>query len=148
MVSLFLTFLAASAAAASTGSLFKPGAWYEALNKPAWTPKKWMFPVIWSLLYVMSAYAAARVAMQDASGQALAFWSVQIALNTLWTPVFFGGHRIKAGMVVIAALWLVLLATTLAFFGLDLIAGALMVPYLAWVGVAAALNFYILRHNP
>lgn len=147
-VSLFAVFLAASVAAASTGMLFKPGAWYETLAKPAWTPRKWMFPVVWTCLYVASAYAAARVAMLPGAGLGLAFWALQIALNTLWTPVFFGTHRIRAGMVVISCLWLSLVGLLVQFLTLDLIAGLLIAPYLAWVTVATALNYWVMRNNP
>jgi tryptophan-rich sensory protein len=97
-------------------------------------------------------YAAARVAALSGTtpgtGQALAFWSVQIALNTLWTPVFFGLKRMKAGLVVIGLLWLAVAATMLSFFRLDLLAGLLMVPYLIWVSIAAALNRAVLVRNP
>lgn len=148
MWTLFLIFLMACGAAAATGSLFKPGAWYEGLNKPVWTPRKWMFPVIWTLLYIAIAYAGARVAMRADSGQALALWSLQIALNTLWTPVFFGAHRIRAGMIVIAILWLAVAAMMGNFLTLDLIAGLLVAPYLIWVTIAASLNFWIWRNNP
>lgn len=144
----FIIFLAASLVAASTGSLFKPGQWYEDLHKPSWTPRKWMFPVVWSLLYLMSAYAAARVSILQDSGLALAFWALQIALNTLWTPVFFGAHRIKTGFVVIVLLWLAVAGTMVQFFQLDLIAGVLIVPYLLWVTVACALNGWVMRKNP
>lgn len=147
MLTLFLTFLAATIAAGATGMIFKPGEWYEGLARPEWTPPKWAFPVVWTTLYVLMSYAAARVALQPMPGQALAFWALQIALNTLWTPVFFGARRMGFGMVVIAALWLVILATTWAFWRLDPIAGLLMLPYLAWVSVAASLNWRILRDN-
>lgn len=144
---LFLTYLAACAAAASTGMLFKPGPWYDRLAKPAWTPKKWMFPVVWTALYILSAYAAARVALQPGSGQALAFWALQIALNTLWTPVFFGAHKMGAGMAVIALLWVTLAAVSGSFLSLDLLAGLLMLPYILWVTLAAMLNFRVWRDN-
>ncbi len=147
MWTLFLIFLAASAAAAATGTLFKPGAWYEGLEKPAWTPRKWMFPVVWTVLYIASAYAAARVAIRPDSGQALAFWSMQIAFNTLWTPVFFGAHRMAAGLIVIVILWLAVAAVMVNFLTLDLLAGLLIVPYLIWVTVAASLNLWIWRNN-
>lgn len=145
---LFLTFLAACGAAAATGIMFKPGEWYRSLDRPAWTPPDWMFPVVWTTLYLLIALAAARVAGLPGSGQAMAFWALQITLNTLWTPVFFGAHRIRAGLVILALLWLAVAATVLAFFRLDPIAGVLMLPYLAWLSVAAALNLSILRRNP
>ncbi len=145
---LFLTFLAACGAASATGAMFEPGAWYKALSKPVWTPPGWVFPVTWSVLYICMAVSAARVAALPDASQALAFWALQIALNTLWTPIFFGLHRIRAAMLVMAGLWLSVAATMLAFFQLDAIAGWLFVPYLVWVSVASALNLSVMVKNP
>lgn len=144
---LFIIFLAASAAAASTGSLFPPGEWYRSLSKPAWTPPNWLFPVAWTALYLSISVAAARVAPLEGSAYALAFWSLQIALNTLWTPVFFGLRRMWGGVVVIACLWGAVLATAATMWPLDRIAGWLILPYLVWVSYAAALNLSIARRN-
>ncbi|MDZ7904447.1 MAG: TspO/MBR family protein [Cypionkella sp.] len=146
--SLFLTYLAACGAAAATGAMFQPGAWYDGLHKPRWTPPPWLFPLVWTTLYLFMAYAGMRVALAQGSGQALALWSLQIALNTLWTPVFFGLHRLRAAMGVMVCLWLAVAATTWAFLGVDLIAGLLFLPYLLWVTIAGALNFTVMRMNP
>lgn len=145
---LFLTFLAACGAASATGAMFEPGEWYRSLSKPVWTPPGWVFPVVWSVLYICMAISAARVATLPDSGQAMAFWALQIAFNTLWTPVFFGLHRMRAAMVVMVGLWLSVAATMVTFFGLDPVAGWLFAPYLAWVTIAAALNFSVMIKNP
>jgi len=152
---LFFTFLAACGAAAATGAMFQPGDWYKGLNKPWWTPKDWMFPVAWTVLYLSMAYAAMRVAMLSGAdvpagqvGQALAFWAVQIALNTLWTPVFFGLRRIRAGLVVLCLLWVAVAATMATFWQIDRVAGAMIAPYLLWVTIAGALNASVYRRNP
>lgn len=145
---LFGVFLCACAAAGTTGGLFQPGEWYRSLNKPTWTPPDWLFPVAWSLLYLCIAGAAARVANAEGSGLALALWSLQIALNTLWTPVFFGLKKIRAGFGVLIALWLSVAACMVALWAVDWISGLLFVPYLAWVTVAGALNLSVLRLNP
>lgn len=144
----FGIFLCACAAAGTTGGLFQPGDWYKSLNKPNWTPPDWLFPVAWSTLYLCIAGAGARVAGMDGSGLALALWSLQIALNTLWTPVFFGLKMIRGGMVVLAALWVAVAACMVALWMVDWIAGLLFVPYLAWVTTAGALNFSVMRLNP
>ena len=144
---LFLTFLAACGAAAATGAMFQPGAWYDGLDKPSWTPPDWVFPTAWTALSILLAWSASRVAPLPGNGQALAFWALQIALNTLWTPVFFGLHRIGAGMVVILMLWAAVAATLVAFWRLDWIAGLMFAPYLLWVTIASALNFSVLRLN-
>ncbi len=145
---LFLTYLAACGAAAATGAMFQPGDWYRNLSKPRWTPPDWLFSVAWTVLYLSMSVAAARVAMAGETGQALALWSVQIALNTLWTPVFFGLRRMGAGLVIIALLWLAVAATMLAFWQVDWIAGALFAPYLLWVSVAGMLNRSVWVRNP
>jgi tryptophan-rich sensory protein len=92
--------------------------------------------------------AAARVATHPDSAFALGLWSLQITVSTLWSAVFFGLHRIRAGAVIIAALWAAVLATTVAFLRHDAAAAAMMVPYLAWGSFAFALNISVLRRNP
>ncbi len=145
---LFLTFLAACGGAAATGAVFQPGPWYDALQKPSWTPPNWLFPVAWTTLYLLMSLSAMRVAQLPDAGQALAFWAMQIAFNTLWTPVFFGLRRMRAALVVMAFLWLSVAATTFAFWQMDWLAGLMFTPYLVWVSVAGALNFSVWRLNP
>ena len=147
-VMLFLTFLAACGAAATTGAMFDPGKWYEELDKPGWTPPGFVFPLVWTTLYLVMAYAAMRVAVLPGSGQALAFWAAQIALNTLWSPVFFGLKRMRAAFIVLIALWVAVALTLISFWILDPVAGILMVPYLVWVSLAGVLNFSVWQRNP
>ncbi|MGX0879620.1 benzodiazapine receptor [Roseovarius sp. MBR-154] len=144
----FAIFLAACFAAGSTGGLFSPGEWYARLRKPWWTPPNWLFPVAWTLLYVCMAAAGARVAVSPDNGIAMAFWALQIALNGLWTPVFFGLKKMRLGLIVLSGLWLSVAASTVALWQVDMIAGLLFLPYLAWVSVAGALNASVLRLNP
>ena len=143
----FYIFLSACCAAAATGVIFKPGAWYEALQKPRFTPPNWAFPVAWTTIYLLLAWAGYRLTLLPDSQTVLALWAAQIALNTLWTPVFFGAHRLLAGMVIIALLWAVVAVMVWLAIRIDLITGLILFPYLAWLTVAAALNFSILRHN-
>jgi tryptophan-rich sensory protein len=145
---LFGVYLLACGAAATTGAMFSPGAWYESLKKPTWTPPNWLFPVAWTTLYLLMAASAARISGMEGAAYGLAFWSVQIAFNTLWTPIFFGLRRLRAAMGVMVGLWLSVAATTWAFFAIDFWAGLMFVPYLAWVSVAGALNFWVMRNNP
>ena len=144
---LFLIFLASCGAAAATGAMFEPGEWYESLEKPSWTPPKWLFPVAWTTLYLCMSVAAARVASGPDAGYPLAFFALQIALNTLWTPIFFGLRRMGAAMVLILCLWAAVALTMIAFFRADFVAGLLFVPYLTWVSVASALNWSVWRLN-
>ncbi|RON57884.1 tryptophan-rich sensory protein TspO [Pseudomonas frederiksbergensis] len=143
----FFIFLLACAAAASTGILFKPGQWYETLVKPSFTPPNWLFPVAWSVIYLLLAWAGYRLSLIPGSQTVLALWAAQIALNTLWTPVFFGAHQVFAAMLILTLLWLVVAAMVVMALQLDVITGLILFPYLAWLCVAAALNFSILRNN-
>jgi tryptophan-rich sensory protein len=146
--SLFAIYLVACGAAAMTGALFPTGPWYEALKKPSWTPPNWLFPVAWTTLYLLMSAAAARAAGVEGAALGLALWSVQIAFNTLWTPIFFGLRRMRLSLVPMAGLWLSVVSTCIVFFTLDLWAGLMFLPYVAWVTVAAALNLSLVRLNP
>ncbi len=146
--SLFAVFLAASVAAGATGMLFKPGDWYESLVKPDWRPKKWMFPVVWTTIYILSALAATRVATLPGNAMAMAFWALQIALNTLWTPVFFGARRMGLAMVVMGVLVFAVGGMIVTFWRLDFWATFMVLPYFAWLCLAAPLNWSVWRANP
>jgi tryptophan-rich sensory protein len=143
----FYIFLIACCAAASTGIIFKPGSWYESLQKPSFTPPNWLFPLAWTTIYLLIAWAGYRLTLIPGSQTVLALWAAQIALNTLWTPVFFGANRIVASMIILAILWLVVAVMVLLAIELDVVTGLILFPYLAWLTVAAALNFSIMRHN-
>ncbi len=144
---LFVIFLATCAVPATAGALFRPGAWYRDLEKPAWTPPDRLFPVIWAVLYLAMSVAAARVGSHAGSIVAIALWGLQICISTLWSAVFFGLRRILAGVVVIGLLWIAVVMTTVAFASHDRIAAALMVPYLFWGSYAFALNLSVWRRN-
>ncbi|KWS18794.1 sensory protein TspO [Pseudomonas sp. SZ57] len=143
----FFIFLLACCAAGATGIIFKPGAWYESLKKPSFTPPDWAFPVAWTTIYLLLAWAGYRLTLIPGSEIVLALWAAQIALNTLWTPVFFGANRLVAAMVILVLLWIVVAAMIVMALQLDIITGLILFPYLVWLSVAAALNFSILRHN-
>jgi len=149
---LFLVFFLAAAAAASTGSLFPTGQWYKSLRKPAWVPPNWAFPLVWSTLYILMSWAAMRVGMSGASGPlmalALGLWALQIAFNAIWTPVFFGLRRMRAALVIMLGLWSSVVATAVAFYQIDSVAGMMLAPYVLWVTIAFALNAAVLRLNP
>ena len=146
-----IPFAIACAAAAFSGGAFPPGHWYRRLDLPSWTPPDWAFPVIWTTLYVLIAWAGWRVGLRAPMGEAalpLGLWACQIALNTLWTPVFFGLRNPHGARIVIGGLWVAVLAAMLSLWALDTVAGLLFLPYLVWVSYAAALNFWIAAHNP
>jgi tryptophan-rich sensory protein len=143
-------WLALCFAAAGTAAFVSIDGWYEALQKPTWNPPPWVFGPAWTVLYISMAVAAWLVWREGGwktQGRALGLFVVQWALNALWTPLFFGLHRPGLAFAEITILWLVLAATLAAFWRVNKVAGALLVPYLAWVSFAAALNFAIWRLN-
>ena len=143
-------FLAACFLAAATGVFFKPGEWYERLRKPAWRPPNWLFAPVWTVLYLMIAFAGWLVWREAGIGgatTALVLYAFQLLLNAAWTPVFFGLHRPDLGFAVIVVLWLSIAATVVAFAQVSAIAALLMAPYLVWVAFASLLNFAIWRLN-
>jgi translocator protein len=125
--------------------------WYVGLQKPSFTPPNWAFPVAWTTLYAMMAYALWRILSlpRDIPGRSAAIvaFFVQLALNGAWSFAFFGGQSPIAGLVVIAALIVAILATIATFWKLDRTAALLLVPYLAWVTFATVLNGTIWRLN-
>lgn len=120
-----------------------PG-WYAGLEKPPGTPPNWVFGPVWTTLYLMIGTSLALVWHKAPEGQAktraLVIFAVQMVLNLVWTPVFFGGHLVLAGLLVIALLWITILMTILAFKPLHRAAAWLLVPYLLWVSYATYLN--------
>lgn len=125
--------------------------WYEGLQKPAGTPPNWVFGPVWTLLYVLIGISLALIWDRAPSGptknQALVIFAVQMVLNLVWTPVFFGAHLVLAALVIIALLWFAILMTILAFRKLNRTAAWLLVPYLIWVSYASYLNAGILWLN-
>lgn len=145
-----LAWLALSLTAAAMGGLFLPGEWYAALRKPTWNPPNWIFGPVWAALYITMAIAAWLVWKRGGfRGQrtALLLFLAQLLFNALWSPLFFGLQSPALALVNILLLWLALLGTTAAFWRARPIAGLLLVPYLAWVSFATALNFAIWNLN-
>ncbi len=130
-------------AAAATGAMWPPDAWFAALEKPSWQPPNWLFGPVWTTLYLLMGFAAWRIWRRGpvpAVSVALRWWWAQLALNALWTPVFFGLHAPGPALVVILTLAVLIVLTMRAFFRVDRLAAALLLPYLAWVGFASVLN--------
>lgn len=125
--------------------------WYAGLAKPAWTPPPSVFPIVWTILYVGMAVAAWIVwRHRDVPEQRFAaLWAffVQLALNAAWSWAFFAAQSPLFGLVVILALDVFVILTTIRFFRVAKIAGAIMVVYLAWAAFATVLNASILVLN-
>lgn len=140
-------FVLLSFCAAAVGAAFEPGEWYAALRKPPYNPPDAVFAPVWTLLYLAMGIAAALVWRRSRAALPLALWLVQLALNAAWSWLFFGLHRIELAFFEIRLLWLAVFATTLVFWRIDWRAGALLVPYLLWVGFASLLNWELWRLN-
>lgn len=137
-------------AAAALGGLFPPDEWYAQLAKPAWNPPNWIFGPVWTALYTMMAVAAWLVWRKNgfrAQIRPLGLFLLQLMLNAAWSPFFFGLKSPALAFVIIVLLWLAILATTYTFWRTHRVSCALMLPYLAWVTFAAALNFALWQLN-
>lgn len=143
-----LVFLALVALTSITGSMFQPGTWYAELAKPEWTPPNWLFPPVWTVLYVMIAVAGWRVYEREGVGATLAVWFAGLVANGLWSMLMFGWHRIDLAAVDIVLVWASAAAFIVLTWNRDRVASLLFVPYLAWLSYAAALNLTVLRLNP
>jgi translocator protein len=144
-------WLAVTFAVAGLGARFLPGVWYAGLVKPALTPPAWVFGPVWTVLYGMMGTAAWLVWRQRGFTGAvvpLGLFLGQLALNALWSYVFFGLHRPGLAVLEIIALWLAILATLIAFWRSSPQAGLLLLPYILWVSFAAYLNCQFWRLNP
>lgn len=144
-------FLVATFTAAAVGGLFMPGSWYDSLAKPAWTPPDWLFGPVWTLLYCMIAVSGWLVWRETGlKGARLAFavFALQLVLNGLWSWLFFGLHRPDLALVDIVLLEMTILCLIVLFWPISRLAAVLLVPYLAWVAFATALNGAIWQLNP
>lgn len=146
-------FLALSFAASAIGGVSTrtgPGSWYAGIEKPAFNPPGWVFGTVWTTLYVLigvSAWLVWRRRGVDGARGPLLLWLAQLALNALWPALLFASRRPDLASLEIAALWIAILATIVAFRRVRPLAAWLLVPYLAWVTFASILTFTIWRLN-
>ncbi|WP_435417194.1 TspO/MBR family protein [Parerythrobacter aurantius] len=134
---------------------FTPGgpgsAWYDALVTPSFNPPPYLFGIVWPILYVLMGLALALVlSAWGARGRtaAIAAFALQFVLNLAWSPVFFAFRQIDWALYVIIALDVLVVVTIVLFWRVRILAGLLLLPYLAWILFATALNFEFLRLNP
>lgn len=143
-------FTAVCFLAAVTGAVFPPGEWYEQLVKPSWRPPKWLFAPAWTVLYLTIAVSGWLVWREFGFAAAVlpfAVYSVQLIWNAAWTPIFFGLRRPDLAFFEIILLWLSIIAMIALFHPFNAGAAWLLMPYLAWVTFAVALNLAIWRLN-
>jgi translocator protein len=124
---------------------------YRELSRPIWAPPGWLFGPVWTILYVLLAVAAWIVWRRRGfieSRTPLILYFVQLAFNGLWTWIFFVYHLGSCAFFEILLLWCLILGTIVLFWRASRIAGALLLPYLAWVSFAAILTFAVWSRNP
>lgn len=132
------------------GSVFTFSAiptWYAALAKPQFAPPNWIFGPVWTILYLLMGIAFYLVwtshADTRARRRAMAMFGVQLLLNAIWSPIFFGLQSPGSAFLVIILLWCAIIATMYLFSKVLRTAALLLLPYLAWVSFAAYLNYSI-----
>lgn len=117
---------------------------YASLRQPPFAPPGWLFPVVWTILYLLMGYASYRVLVSGKDEykvrMALIIYGAQLAVNFLWPLVFFGMQWYLAAFIVLLALWVLILLTIRVFAEVDEPAGDLLLPYILWVTFAAYLN--------
>ena len=125
--------------------------WFASLNKPSLYPPPATFGIVWTILYVLMGFALALiVTARGAAGRRMAIiaFVVQLALNLAWTPVFFGAHQITGALILLGVIDVGVLTTLVLFWRVRPVAGALLLPYLAWCLFATVLNWQFLEANP
>ena len=125
--------------------------WFSALAKPGFMPPGWMFGVVWTTLYALMGLAVAMIWVSPTGAErstALRLFFAQLLVNFAWSPIFFGARMIEVGLVTILVMFVFVVLTAWRFARIRPLAGLLLLPYLAWLCVATALNFEIGRLNP
>ncbi len=119
--------------------------WYATINRPPMAPPNWIFGPVWTLLYISMGVAAGLVWNRGIGDNRVKFaitvFVIQLALNGLWSFIFFSWHLLHVAFIEIVILWVFILFTIIKFYALSKPAGLLLVPYLLWVSFASVLNF-------
>lgn len=149
----FAAWLAVSFTAAAVGSAasIQAGSFYTQLMRPEWAPPSGLFGPVWTILYALMGIAAWlvwRVGGFRAARTALTLFLVQLAVNALWSWLFFGWQRGGLAFADIILLWALIVATFISFWRIRPLASALLIPYLLWVSFASALNYSVWQLNP
>ncbi len=148
-----LVWLAISFVASGIGAVasIRAAPFYGQLSQPSWAPPPSVFGPVWTVLYALMGIAAWLVWRADnsrATRAALSLFVLQLAVNALWTWLFFAWSQGALAFADILLLWVLVVATMVAFWRIRPLAGALLIPYLLWVSFAGALNFSIWQLNP
>lgn len=136
------------------GVLFSPrpntkiATWYDGLNKPSFTPPNWIFSTVWSVLYILMGISAFLIYKTTSTALiASIIFGIQLVLNLMWTPTFFGERNLKFALLLIGWLLPFVFWMLFEFYKISLLAFILMLPYAAWCCFATALSYEFLRLN-
>ena len=148
IINLAIPLAAGGIAAALSGSMSEI---YAVMNKPPLSPPGWVFPVVWTILYLLMGEASYRVLTSGEDmvliRSALKAYAVQLALNFIWPLVFFGAQMYLLAFFILIALWIAIFITLRRFSAIDETTGNLLLPYLLWVTFAGYLNFGVFLLN-
>lgn len=124
---------------------------FEKLNQPPLSPPSWLFPVVWTILYVLMGIASYRIFTAEGDmtkrKNALIFYGIQLFFNFAWTIVFFNFGLYLFAFIWLVVMWALIIVTMLKFYKIDKKAGFLILPYLLWVTFAGYLNFGVFLLN-
>lgn len=122
---------------------------YNSLNQPALSPPGWVFPVVWTILYILMGVSSYLIATSPSQKkqEALLLYAIQLFLNFIWSPIFFGLGNYFLALLVLVLLWYVIVKMIRAFFRIDPTAALLQIPYLLWITFAGYLNLAIIFLN-
>ena len=129
------------------GVSFQPGPWYDGLTKPWFNPPGWIFGPVWTILYILIGIAGWRAWFRANDNRLKTFWIVQMVLNFIWSPAFFGAENLGLALIIIVPMWLAIAGFLLRALQTDRPSAWLFTPYLVWVSFATLLNasLYILN---
>ncbi|WP_417422946.1 TspO/MBR family protein [Hoeflea sp.] len=147
-LTLILFVVLTVAAGSLVGYSSIPGPWYQDLQKPAFNPPSWIFGPVWTTLYVLIGIAGARVFIRERGNWLPKIWFLQMALNLVWSPIFFTLHRPDLALAVLVAMLLAILTLIAMAWSRDRPSALLFLPYAAWVSFAGLLNGAIWWLNP
>ena len=139
-----VAFVGVCFAVAASGAFFPPDDWYRSLNRPSYAPPNWVFGPVWTILYLMIAVSGWLVwsAQSERSKRpAMIVFAIQLALNAVWSALFFGLHSPGWALFEICLLWAAILSTMVSFSSHSRLAARLLLPYFGWVSFAAFLNY-------
>jgi tryptophan-rich sensory protein len=121
--------------------------WYTTLNKPSFAPPNWLFGPVWITLYLLmgiSLYLIWSKGLQKKEVKiGIALFAIQLFLNAIWSPVFFGMHALQLSFYIILAMWFFIFLTIVKFYSISKPAAYLLIPYIGWVSIATVLNYFV-----